>query len=291
MDQQEQEAIEFEWNNRKIIFCDIDGTLINDNYQISSKTVLALQELINKDRSYHFALISGRCCAHELVFYKELGLKPTGLLIGSNGSQIYNLSSHKMIKEWLIDEDVAQAIYNKLMELENRCHHIQFRVDYNVPPLGYNYHLDEQFWLKYNVGNSVKLRSEFSSKNVLLYTVLNLKECLTEFTDFLAQFHLCCIPGENLTGISAYGVTKRNAIEYALAVYHTQPKHVCVIGDSKNDVNMFEIPEVYSITYQDAKPYLKEIAKDVVNLPVSEFIAQGLKDFVHHLDVIDHEKN
>ncbi|MBO6104004.1 HAD hydrolase family protein [bacterium] len=82
-----------------MIFCDIDGTLINENYQISPLTVKALQDLINQDRSFHFALISGRSCAHELIFYKELGLKPTGLLVGSNGAQIYNLSSHKMIKE------------------------------------------------------------------------------------------------------------------------------------------------------------------------------------------------
>ena len=291
MDKQEQEAIEFEWNNRKIIFCDVDGTLINENYQISPIAAKALKDLINNDRSFHFSLISGRCCAHELIFYKELGLKPTGLLIGSNGSQIYNLSSHKMIKEWLIDEDVAQAIYNKLMELEKKCHHIQFLVNYNVPPLGYNYNIDAKFWEKYNVGNSVKLRPEFSSKNVLLYTVLNLQECLEEFTSFLSQFHLCVIPGNNLTGISAYGVTKRNAIEYTLMAYHTQPKHVCVIGDSKNDVNMFEIPEVYSITYKDAKPYLKKIAKDVVDLPVSEFIAKGLDDFKHHLEIVDHQKN
>lgn len=291
MDRQEQEAIEFEWNNRKIIFCDVDGTLINSEYQISANTAKTLKNLINNDRSFHFALISGRCCAHELIFYKELGLKPTGLLIGSNGAQIYNLSSHKMIKEWLIDEDVSQAIYNKLMELENKCHHLQFVVDYNFPPLGYAYHVDENFWNKYNVGNSVKLRSEFSNKNVLLFTVLNLQECLEEFTNFLSQFHLCVIPGNNLTGISAYGVTKRNAIEYCLAVYHTQPKHVCVIGDSKNDVNMFEIPEVFSVTYQDAKPDLKKIAKDVVNQPVSEFIAQGVKDFVHYLEVIDHKTN
>ena len=157
MDRQEKEAIEFEWNNRKIIFCDVDGTLINSEYQISANTAKTLKDLINNDRSFHFALISGRCCAHELIFYKELGLKPTGLLIGSNGAQIYNLSSHKMIKEWLIDEDVSQAIYNKLMELENKCHHLQFLVDYNFPPLGYAKPVASPSLIKINTGLAVAL--------------------------------------------------------------------------------------------------------------------------------------
>ena len=51
---------------------------------------------------------------------------------------------------------------------------------------------------------------------------------------------------------------------------------------------MFEIPGVYSVTYKDARPCLMPLASDIINEPVSQFIAQGIDDFVNHLKEIEH---
>ncbi|MBP5783099.1 HAD hydrolase family protein [bacterium] len=83
----------------KMIFCDIDGTLIDDKNVISPIAIKGLQNLINNHDDFHFALISGRAVAHEKYFYSQLGLKPTGFLIGNNGSQIYRLKDEKVIAQ------------------------------------------------------------------------------------------------------------------------------------------------------------------------------------------------
>ena len=266
----------------KMIFCDIDGTLIDDKNVISPTAIQGLQNLINNHSDFHFALISGRAVAHEQYFYSQLGLKPTGFLIGNNGSQIYSLKKHQVIAQWHLASNVAQAIYNEVKLLDKKSGKISMLVSYSDEPLAYVYRPDNT-WPIYNIDDILKTRSEFSPNNVLLMTIFHLEEQLDEMLAFLKHFNLTIVPGPNLTAITSGGVTKRHAIEYVLKYLDVPQDNVAVFGDSKNDISMFQMPGVYSITYQSAKDYLKNIACDVVNEPVSAFIATGLNDFVRYL--------
>ncbi len=266
----------------KMIFCDIDGTLIDDKNVISPIAINGLQDLINYHCDFHFALVSGRAIAHEKYFYSQLGLKPTGFLIGNNGSQIYSLKEQKVIAQWHLPSNVAQAIYNEVKLLDKKSGKISMLVSYSDEPLAYIYRPDNT-WPIYNINDILQVRQEFSANNVLLITIFHLEEQLEEMIAFLHHFNLTYVPGPNLTAITNGGITKRHAIEYILKKLDVPPNNVAVFGDSKNDISMFEMPGVYSITYQSAKDYLKKIACDVVNEPVSAFIATGLKDFVRYL--------
>ena len=267
----------------KMIFCDIDGTLIDDKNVISPIAIQGLQNLINNHPDFHFALISGRAVAHEKYFYSQLGLKPTGYLSGNNGSQIYRLKDNKVIAQWHIPANVAQAIYNEVKVLDKLSGKICMLVSYSDEPLAYVYRPDDT-WPIYNVNNILKCRKEFSPNNVLLMTIFHLEEQLPAMLEFLHHFNLTLVPGPNLTAITNGGVTKRHAIEYVLNSLKVPQNNVAVFGDSKNDISMFEMPGVYSVTYETARDYLKKIACDVVNEPVSAFIATGLNDFVRYLN-------
>ena len=126
----------------KMIFCDIDGTLIDDKNVISPIAIQGLQNLINNHPDFHFALISGRAVAHEKYFYSQLGLKPTGFLIGNNGSQIYSLKKHEVIAQWHLPSNVAQAIYNEVRLLDKKSGKISMLVSYSDEPLAYVYRTD-----------------------------------------------------------------------------------------------------------------------------------------------------
>ena len=64
-----------------------------------------------------FCLISGRNNVNEKFIYDQLGIKENSYLVGSNGSQIYSLKDHQLIKQYGLQADVAKKIFSKLMEL------------------------------------------------------------------------------------------------------------------------------------------------------------------------------
>lgn len=274
---------------QKVIFCDIDGTLLNDEKLIDEKAKIKIQELINNNTDYHFALASGRSLYEELMIYKGLKLKNTGLLIGSNGSQVYSLKSHKIIFECCINKDAVLAIHHKLEELMKINKKLSFLVSYNDSSAFIN-NIPNDEWVSYCI-QELKLRESFDPNNVLLFTILNLGDNLVQMQDFLASLDLTVIPGSNLTAITAKGVSKASAIEHVIKKYDLKNENIAVFGDSKNDVTMFQIPEVYSVTYTGAKTYLKRIAKEVIDLPKSEFIYQALIDFQDYIDQKNKKNN
>ena len=275
-------------SEQKVIFCDIDGTLIDDERLIHSKTLLKIQDIINNHHDYHFALASGRNLAEELFLYKKMQLKSSGLLIGCNGAQIYALKSHKIIYEKTINQILVQKIYEETIKLNQKYQHIALMVIYSDNST-YLYNFNEkEWWENYNFTEPRK-RSEFSNEKVLIINLFALLEAEKEMVAFLDKLEVNVIPGHNLTAITAKNVSKEDAIKFCVKYYNLELKNIAVIGNSKNDKGMFMLPEVFSITYTEAKPYLKEIASLVIDQPKSEFIAQGLIEFEKHIN--DSKKN
>ena len=274
--------------NKNLIFCDVDQTLVDSNEHISSLTIKKLQWLINEphpDNEFMFCLISGRNNVNEKFIYDQLGIKENSYLVGSNGTQIYSLKTHQLIKQYGLDEIVAQKIFDKLMELRQRNSQIIVWVSYGHQPFYYFVPYDEQAWQKHNASHQLQLRNKFTNKDVLTISPRQLsQQDYEEFILFLKQFkNIHVVGAKEIMAVSHKGIDKRSAIEYILGLEHIPTNHVCVIGDSENDVSMFEIPGVYSITYADAKPCLMPLASDIVNAPVSAFIADGIDDFINHL--------
>ena len=270
-------------SEQKVIFCDIDGTLIDDERLIHSKTLLKIQDIINNHHDYHFALASGRNLAEELFLYKKMQLKSSGLLIGCNGAQIYALKSHKIIYEKTINPILVQKIYEETIKLNQKYQHIALMVIYSDNST-YLYNFNEkEWWENYNFTEPRK-RSEFSNEKVLIINLFALLEAEKEMVAFLDKLEVNVIPGHNLTAITAKNVSKEDAIKFCVKYYNLELKNIAVIGNSKNDKGMFMLPEVFSITYTEAKPYLKEIASLVIDQPKSEFIAQGLIEFEKHIN-------
>lgn len=118
MQQDKSNEIKILLPKQKIIFCDIDGTLLDDHNNIHDETLSHIKKLINESTDYHFALASGRNLAEQLLLYRKLNLKSSGLLLGSNGAQIYSLKSHQIIYEQTLPVLEAERIYKKYLELK-----------------------------------------------------------------------------------------------------------------------------------------------------------------------------
>lgn len=272
-----------QWDHPKLILSDIDGTFIYDDATISKKTINTLNNLINHDSSYHFGLITGRACLHALYLYDQIGLKNVGFLIGNNGSQIMNALTKEVIEEHTLDPQITAKIHVKLMEIAKHNPKMQIFVNYNRQPLVYIYNISKEFWTAYNYGNVLECKTEFDPQGILLFTMFHADEDVKEIEAFIKQFHVSSLSEDGAIAIWCAGVSKQTAILSLLNKYHIENQNVCVFGDAVNDKSMFEIPNVYSVTYTKAKDYLQKIASKVVNEPKSDFIATGVNCFVDYL--------
>ena len=263
------------------IFCDIDGTLLTNQGELAPCTINKIQQTCANNANFVFNLISGRSWRNEYLIFQKLNIPCQGYLIGSNGALIYSLATNQIIKCWEIDDVVSLLIYQKIMELTKTNPELAFNVNYSDDPNQYAYkikHLET-----YTANGQIKCKEQFNNHHALVFMVFGLGEQLAEFISWLKQFDLQILPGPNLTFINAKDVNKRHAIEYLLANLHLMVGQCAVFGNSRNDLCMFEIPGIYSVTYKTAKPYLIKVAKDVVDDEPSAFVNQGIADFLNYL--------
>lgn len=113
-------------NNRYLIACDLDGTLLNSKSQLSEETIQRIKAII--DKGHVFCIVTGRPLRGSIDIYKQLGLKT--LMANYNGSYISNPSdksfdpinmtfNKEIVKAILKDEYIAKNISNAVVESDN----------------------------------------------------------------------------------------------------------------------------------------------------------------------------
>lgn len=90
----------------KAIVTDLDGTLLNGEKRLSEKTVRVLQEC--HKRGILLIPATGRTIEGVPEFVKEL--PAVRYLIITNGAKIYDLESHEILSEYLLDQHTAARI-------------------------------------------------------------------------------------------------------------------------------------------------------------------------------------
>ena len=87
------------------IFLDLDGTLLNSNWEISKENLEYLKSIMNK---YNIYLITGSSLSGSLQFYKQLGLDTwfitsNGMTISKPNEDIFNSVHipHSLVEEFI----------------------------------------------------------------------------------------------------------------------------------------------------------------------------------------------
>lgn len=102
-------------DNKKIIFLDIDGTLVNSEKNITPETKKALMR-VQKD-GVKLAIASGRPSKGVLPYAKELELeKYGGYIMPFNGCNIINYQTKEVVYAKTLSMDVVKNAYNAAKE-------------------------------------------------------------------------------------------------------------------------------------------------------------------------------
>ncbi|MFD1900880.1 HAD-IIB family hydrolase [Enterococcus termitis] len=238
---------------KNVMLIDIDGTFVYDSSKVSQKDLMAFKEA---EKYCYMGIATGRSVDEIAYIEKENKIK-LDYRIGFNGALIvngendivYNKQIAKSTMLELIDYLEAHQLVFDALDGTSRLGNFKHEAKSQLLGLDYQY-LEEPYEIvrTKNV-YKINLRPD-TLENATRIT----KELKTRFSD-LSIFQV----GKRRIEISAADTSKGQA----LLKIAENPTKTIAIGDSENDISMFEQAEV-SYCMAHAPEYVKETATFVV---------------------------
>jgi Cof subfamily protein (haloacid dehalogenase superfamily) len=219
-----------------LIGLDIDGTLVHDDGYLSPEVVQEVQRV--KNLGHEVIIATGRAAANAVPVVRDLGIKH-GFVVSSNGAVTVELDQEhpkgfKMVDVATFDpaEVLAQLIENlpdAHFAVEDVDGSYRFHRPFPTHALG-----DQNFETPLE---------ELMHHPVSRVVVLSPKHDVDEFLGLISKIGLSsvsyAIGYTAWLDISPNGVTKASALENQRARLGISKDQVLVMGDGRNDIEMF----------------------------------------------------
>lgn len=257
----------------KILFTDLDGTLLDDNKKISGYTYDVFKEWTEKGN--YIALCSGRDINSVDAVYKELGFDSLNnfYLIGYNGGQIVNAKSGMTIYSSGIRIEAVEYIEKLALQMDV---HLQTYTDTHIV----THEPDEE--IEY-YGKVIKTPVKYSSRLSLELSKEPCKCLAIELHDkakleafrvkmleyakvnglslmYSSDYYLEIIPSDSGKGASVRKLIELMDVKGIISVG---------AGDQQNDVSMLEVCDI-AIAMKNATDELKNKANLVTEFDNNE---------------------
>ena len=248
----------------KILFTDLDGTLLNNDSMISDRTKKSLDSMISSGNK--LVLSSGRPLDSILEVKEQAGISYPGIfIIANNGSLIYDCDRKKNILELRLTFEDVSFVWDLALKMNL---HIQTYTDSaiitpfkddEICSYQKKIHLPAIYT---NSPLSILKNPPFK----LLAIDLNNKKHLTSFSDALSKKfsnRLSTIfSNDHYLEIFSSKAGKGNALLYLCNYLNIPIANSFAAGDAMNDLSML-LASGHSIAMCNADQSLKDIAKIV----------------------------
>jgi len=105
----------------KLLFLDLDGTLLNDDKEINEGDMQAIDEMLKK--GHKVIINSGRPLFSIMVLARKFNFLREGFYLSAfNGGLIYEPVSGKRLKFDTLDEDTVRYMFDRAYEMGIHCH-------------------------------------------------------------------------------------------------------------------------------------------------------------------------
>lgn len=253
----------------RILAIDIDGTLLNSNSALETKTIEALREL--EEIGVRIVLNSGRVFSSVLYYANQISKNP--VIIANNGA-ILGTDYENIIKSYPLEDDVVNRLYYLSKEHELDFHFYDLDTYYsdtfNEVKLK---HLlkNPNVYGDYSVNLSISDNplKDLRDKNHKAYKFqINgvseddeiVKIIKDEFNDKL--YFTSSVNG--VVEIMTKNVSKLETLKEFARITGLKTSNIAAIGDGLNDYEMLSGSEI-SFAMGNGKDELKEIANYVVS--------------------------
>ena len=247
----------------KVIVSDYDGTLVNDNKEITPKTLKAINDFVS--RGGIFIVCTGRMTTGIDHYLKDYNLNC--LLASYNGGELINLVNGEVLYSHPIDTNTCYKVFKLFEELciMGHCYDKgtfvskrgDKRIDFYQKMQGTEPIIVDKIsdYIKENGVTSVKLLA-FDDKEILDKHYKTVKESFPSLEVIRSN--------DEQIDINIKGVTKGNAIKLIAERLNIGVEDILAVGDAGNDIPMLKVAG-FSVAMGNASEEIKNIC-DAVTL-------------------------
>jgi len=253
----------------KVIISDLDGTLLNENHELSEYTRDIIKKINNKEILFFFA--TGRHFLDVFKLKKELGLT-SSYSISSNGARIHGLNGELLISHNIMDE-ITNEILKTDMDIEIEGGACTDEKIYLINPKKMKIQSDTSDLLSeiYNKENMILknvMKIFYFSENHDLLVKID-KEIKSKYIEYIDTV----FSHEKFLEIIPKHISKGYAIKEIAKLEGFNLSDVLAFGDGFNDFEMLSITGK-GIIMENASVDLKKV------LPYNEIIGINNDDAV-----------
>ena len=260
----------------KLIFFDLDGTLLNDKKEILKENITEFKRL--KEIGIHTVLCSGRQI-NSLKHYQHLAYS-SQFIIATNGSEIYDTKNNKELFLNIISKEnfqflitIAQKL-NLVLKIDTPNNRYTSNIKYSsIDEIEFKNDIDQlankENILQISLGHPNKSLIDTVSSEVAKNSNLKIAN-IFQFNKEKNENKIWFINIVNST------VSKGNAVKELCKILKIDKENTMAFGDDLNDISMLNSVG-YGIAMGNSISSIKEIAKKVISDNNSPGIATILK--------------
>ena len=222
----------------KLVVSDLDGTLLNDDSEVSNETVEMIKRL--KENGIEFAIATGRSFNSANKIRKKIGLEI--YLICNNGANIYNKDG-QLIKNNVMPAELIRKVIKFLTE--KNIGYFAFDgsgINFYVPA---NMEIDAEL-LKEHIPHYIKNLEDIENLPAL-EKILIIEEDTERIYEIKDLIHKnfdneleIVISADDCLDLNIKGCSKKGGVEYISQELKINPKEIMAFGDSGNDYKMLK---------------------------------------------------
>jgi Cof subfamily protein (haloacid dehalogenase superfamily) len=254
-------------NSTKILFTDLDGTLLNDERNISYQNKQAIHKAL--ENNHKVVIATGRPLPSALILMEELGLTNEGCYaITYNGGLIYDCGAKKAIAKSTIPMEYVHHIFQIAKEQGIHCHtytdkyviseQLTTELERYCNNIRIPYKIIDNMQ-QADIENPVKaIMIDFGGKERLA----KVKEELNSWCDGKVNSYFS---NPYLLEFGSLEATKGNAVKFLCNHLHIPIEHSIAAGDEENDISMLQaagIGTVMANASDEIKKYGDYITKN-----------------------------
>lgn len=256
----------------KYLACDLDGTLLREDQTISRENLEAIIGF--KEEGNKFVISTGRNVDSIYDLFKDYPEIEYDYIVACNGSIVLD-NNKKVISSNYINSEIAERIINNFINREDICINfeadgIHYLVESKLLENEKNFSEEMKDLLLYFKDRisvdeifAIKRKYSFISVFSINKDVVVAEEIKNSLIEAYGQ-DLEAFRNQFFVDIAPKDCSKGNGLRKILELNNIKEENLYAIGDSFNDVSMFELTN-NSFTFHNVEDELKSLANNHVS--------------------------
>lgn len=268
--------------NKKLVFVDLDETILRDDGSISDENRKSVQLLLEKGNYIVFA--TGRPVDSVRKIIKDLGLiYPGCYIVAYNGALLYDCSADRILFEKTIP---VQDVYRLFHNAHKSGIYIQTYSNNGVLTDQRSTELDfylSRARMSYKIVSDIEKGLLAEPNKVLLIDLKDSRKLLdfqSQNEEWASDRLSSVFTNDVFLEYMPAGIHKGSAIEYFCNLLNIPHSNTIAIGNERNDLLMLEKARL-GVAMRNAAPELKEVADYITNADNNDSgVAEVIAKFV-----------